>query len=84
MAASGRLGARDRRPTIIPFGWLIDAFWELSTARAIGFGGVGPIPITAIWAFADRHDCPPWFAEVIQAADLDYLAAQRHAGASDG
>jgi hypothetical protein len=29
------------------------AFWDLSTCRQVGFG-IGPIPLTAIWEYADR------------------------------
>jgi hypothetical protein len=61
---------------------MIDAFWTLSTARPIGFAGAGAIPITAIWAYSDRYECPAWFEAVIQAVDLDYLG--RLAGDSDG
>jgi hypothetical protein len=61
---------------------MIDAFWTLSTARPIGFGAVGPIPIDVIWSYADRYDCPAWFDDVIQAVDLDYLA--RRAGDPHG
>lgn len=30
-------------------------FWDCSTERAIGFGGVGPIPYRAIVTWADRN-----------------------------
>ena len=44
-------------------------------------GGAGLIPLTAIWAYADRYDCPTWFADVIQAADLEQAARRRAEGA---
>lgn len=34
--------------------WVVDAFWDLSSSRAIGLGGVGPIPFVAVDAWAER------------------------------
>ncbi|WP_425374938.1 phage tail assembly chaperone [Methylobacterium segetis] len=41
--------ARPDLPEHLSFAW--DAFWALSTDRALGFGVVGPIP----WSSLDRY-----------------------------
>lgn len=35
--------------------WVLDAFWDLSRDRPLGFGGVGSIPFTAVDAWARRY-----------------------------
>lgn len=48
MAASGRhVPAIDSRPEVLAWGWLWEAYLDLSTCRSIGMA-VGPIPWTAI------------------------------------
>jgi hypothetical protein len=76
LADRNRLAARDRLPELEPFGWIIEAFWELATCRQWTMAGPAPIPATAIWAYADRYDCPPWFSEVIERTDLAWLRMQ--------
>lgn len=34
---------------------MVRAYSELSTCRPFTGMGIGPIPVTAIWAWADRH-----------------------------
>ncbi len=34
---------------------LARAYAQLSTCRAIGMGGMGPIPITAVWEWENRN-----------------------------
>jgi hypothetical protein len=53
--------------------WLLEAFYELSTARAYTMAGAASIPITAIWAWADRHCPPPWFVDGILSLDSFWL-----------
>ncbi len=46
----------DHRP--LPFEdleWVLAAHGELATCKAIGFGAAGPIPWTAIHAYAAHH-----------------------------
>ena len=31
---------------------ILDAFWELSTCRSLGFGAIGPIPWSAVREYA--------------------------------
>jgi hypothetical protein len=62
---------------------LLDAFWELSTERAIGFG-VGPIPASAIQRIAPLyHASDPDqffdFRDMIRAMDGVYLDYARKA-----
>ena len=45
-------------------------------------GGVGFIPVTAIWAWADRYEAPEWFVDVVRAIDVDLIS--RHAAERDG
>jgi hypothetical protein len=49
-------------------------FFELSTCRAFGMGGVGPIPATAIWAYVDRYRLPDWTCDAIFSLDAAWLA----------
>jgi hypothetical protein len=44
-------------------------------------GGVGMIPVTAIWAWSDRHAAPDWFVDVVRAIDVDQIS--RHAAERD-
>jgi hypothetical protein len=53
--------------------WLVQGFHELSTCRALGFGAVGPIPLTAMWQYVDRHGLPDWTVDVWLEADGEYL-----------
>lgn len=46
----------DEAPALCPgLEWYLVAFFDLTSTRAIGFGGLGPIPWTAISAYATRH-----------------------------
>lgn len=67
-----------------PFRWLLHALRELDTCRMIGPAGVGAIPATAIWDYADRYQCPLWFADVIEAADRELMAKREPVEAADG
>ena len=53
-------------------GWLVSAFGELSTCRQVGMG-VGPIPLTAIQHYADRHELGELFIKQILDMDRQYL-----------
>lgn len=48
LEASEKLKDKDKRPSIGGLDFYVAAFYELSTCRQIGMGGVGPIPWTAI------------------------------------
>lgn len=75
--APAALRERPETPSALTFWWR--AFQDLTSARPIGFGGVGPIPWTAIDAWATRHGVtdPDDFerlASVVQALDAEHLA----------
>lgn len=64
----------------------IAAFWDLSTERAIGFGGVGPIPWSRIVERGSmarpvgaglRGDQLATFVAAVRACDATYLEHQR-------
>ena len=68
-------------PPEIPSGYetWVDAFWELSTDRALGFGGAGPIPNSAIRAYssgwpADEREA---FRVCIRAMDSVFLQGDK-------
>jgi hypothetical protein len=64
--------------------WLWRAFQELQTCRQVGFGVLGPIPITAIWAYVDRYALPEWAVDAVISLDAEWRADQaRRAGAAD-
>jgi hypothetical protein len=56
--------------------FFMDAFWKLSTCRPIGMG-YGPIPWTAVDAFATRNGfdahMSDYLADIVQALDAVYL-----------
>lgn len=56
------------------------AWGELGTCRPLGFGGVGPIPITAVWQWCEMEGLDPDAArivrEVIQHVDREFLERQ--------
>jgi len=60
--------------------WILCAFHDLSTCRAVGMT-IGPIPWTAIVAYADRAgftgSTATAFVEVIRTMDLGYLEDER-------
>ena len=62
-------------------GFWFDAFWKLSTCRGIGPGGAGPIPWTAVVAYARQQqlDGPltEFLVEAISAMDGVWLEDQR-------
>lgn len=47
---------------------------ELSTCRQIGYGGSGPIPLTAIQDYADRYQLGDLFIRQVLAIDRQVLA----------
>jgi hypothetical protein len=54
------------------------AYAQLSTCRPIGMGGIGPIPITAVWEWEDRkglidRSVRDHFEAVIAAVDMTTL-----------
>ncbi len=55
------------------------AFHDLAADRAVGFGGVAPLPWTAIDAWARRNDVPDFdeFLTLLRAADA--VALERFA-----
>lgn len=61
-------------PDLGPTTWLMRAFKDLSTERHIGMA-LGPIPLSAIWAYADRHQLGELFTLQIQRLDEHYLKA---------
>lgn len=65
------------RPDAWGADWLLQAFWELSTCRPLGFGLVGPIPATAIFAYVDRYRLPDWTIDAIYSLDSAWLGRQR-------
>lgn len=73
-----------RRPEIIGAEWLASLFFELSTCRSVGMGGLGPIPATAIWHAEDRFALPGWVGAAIHSIDAAYLARHRKAAPGDG
>lgn len=66
-------------PSIYPGGLLYyEGFWELNTCRSYGNGVVGPIPWTAVRAYADEHEFKGHsradLFTIIRALDDAYLA----------
>ena len=71
-------------PLLGPFeDFYIEAFWQLTTCRAVTDAYLGAIPWRDIVAFADLHDMDPemfaLFQHVIMAMDGAYLAKQAEA-----
>jgi hypothetical protein len=69
------------RPVLLPgLELYYAAFMDLSTTRSIGFG-IGPIPITAIYEYADREDFEPdtrqALFEHVRAMDTAFLRYHR-------
>ena len=58
----------------------MEAFWELSSCRELGFGVVGPIPWSAIDMFAKREQLEEEdfedLAVVLRAMDEEFLRIQ--------
>jgi len=74
---SGRLRPEDEAPDVGPWGWVVGAFWDLCTQRAIGMS-LGPLPVLDIAAYAAWQQIEePWFVRVIGALDIAYLRQQR-------
>lgn len=63
------------RPDIAGNQWLLNAFYELSTCRQIGMD-LGPIPLTAIQAYSDRHELGELFVLQIMEIDRLWLASR--------
>ena len=59
-------------PDIGTTSWLLKAFRDLSTERQVGMS-VGPIPLSAIWAYSDRHQLGDLFILQIQRLDEHYM-----------
>lgn len=82
MEADGRnVPALNNRPIPLPYAQIfLDAFWELSNSRRVGFEGVGPIPMSEVWAYAKLKE---WDTSIerfelefyIRACDNSYLEA---------
>lgn len=53
---------------------MVEAFTELSTCRNNGMG-MGPIPLTAIHQYSDRHELGDLFVRQILQIDRAYLLA---------
>jgi hypothetical protein len=45
---------------------------------------VGPIPITAIWAYVDRYELPEWTVDAMISLDAAWRAAETPAAAVEG
>tara|TARA_R110000803_G_scaffold209440_2_gene279054 strand:- start:1176 stop:1412 length:237 start_codon:yes stop_codon:yes gene_type:complete len=69
------LKEEDIAPDIRTCTWLVEAFTELSTCRQIGMA-LGPIPLTAIQDYTDRHQMGDLFIRQIMAIDRAYLSEQ--------
>ena len=73
--------ALQNRPTPLPYAQIfLDAFWELSNSRRVGFEGVGPIPVSEIWAYAKLKEWDSTLERFelefyIRACDNNYLEA---------
>lgn len=70
---------RPELPESLLFVW--NAWWALCADRAMGFGGAGPIPFSAVDRYATRfgvHDQDDFetFAALIAAMDDVFFAAQ--------
>lgn len=52
--------------------WLLRAFRELSTERAIGMG-IGPIPFRALEWYCDRYALPAWCIDALLLIDRGWL-----------
>jgi hypothetical protein len=74
---TGRIRPEHRRPETFGSDWLAQMFHELSTCRAIGSAGIGPIPATAIWAYVDRYRMPDWTIDAIFSLDAAWLTRMR-------
>lgn len=59
-------------PDIGSTSWLFRAFRDLSTERQLGMS-IGPIPLSAIWAYSDRYGLGELFILQIQRLDEHYL-----------
>jgi hypothetical protein len=66
MQAQGRVAQDNRRPDIAGASWLLRAYRELETHRAVGMG-LGPIPVMAAVAYADRFGLPQWLPDAVRA-----------------
>jgi len=68
----GKIKEKDQIPFVGYDYFYLSCFYDLSTCRSIGMG-VGPIPITVIWDFSDRHGLDEEFVEIIKKLDAAYL-----------
>ena len=57
--------------------WLWRAFQELQTCRAVGFGALGPIPLTAVWEYVDRYGLPDWTIDALFTLDATWRQLER-------
>lgn len=60
-------------------GWLLEAFWELSTDRPITMGGAGPIPRSAMTEYIVTEGVGDAraFRQIMRSLDNHYLQAVR-------
>ena len=68
--------SKPRKPKIeLDLFCYIEAFYDLSSCRAIGMGAVGQIPYTAILQWVDYWgvDQPELFISIVQSLDHIYL-----------
>ena len=68
--------AEHRRPDTTGAAWLWRAFLELSTCRAPGFNGAGPIPIVAIFQYVDRYALPDWTVDAVISLDIAWRESE--------
>ena len=73
----------DAEPGRLDYGvrMLTGAYIDMATRRTFGFGMVGPVPIDAIWDWADRHGLTQFETEVLEAiifaVDAETMQRQR-------
>lgn len=74
---TGRLRPEDEPPDVGPWAWVVGAFFDLCTQRAVGMS-LGPLPVLDIAAYVNWQRIEePWFVRVIGAMDIVYLAQQQ-------
>jgi hypothetical protein len=74
---TGRLRPEDEPPDVGPWAWVVGAFFDLCTQRAVGMS-LGPLPVLDIAAYGNWQRIEePWFVRVIGAMDIVYLSQQQ-------
>jgi len=74
MLKMGRVDPEDIAPDLGRYTPILGAVMELSTERQIGFSA-GPIPVSVIDNYLDRHGLPDWWAPVITRVDSHILSS---------